>query len=97
MPGSLRVTWDDVAGTAQQLSAGAESIMGQLHTMRGRVGALSGTWNGAAQASFDQLFASWAVSSDQLHQALTGIAQLLSQTAEAYRQTEAAIAGSFTR
>jgi WXG100 family type VII secretion target len=97
MTGTIRVTWDEVSATSQQLTAGAGTIMSQLQTMRSRVEALSGTWNGAAQAGFEQLYLQWASSSEQLHEALTGMARLLDQTAEAYRQTELAIAGTFLR
>jgi WXG100 family type VII secretion target len=95
--GAIRVTWEELTSAGHQLSAGAEGIMGELQRMQQRVGGLAGTWSGSAQAGFDQLFAQWSTASRQLQQALTGIAGLLAQTAEAYRQTEEAITRSFAR
>ena len=48
-----------------------------------------------AQARFLTLWQEWQTAAEQLHEALSGISQLLSQAGSAYAQAETAIAQSF--
>jgi WXG100 family type VII secretion target len=53
------------------------------------------SWEGAAHARFDGLYAEWSRSAEVLQQALAGISQLLQQAGHAYDETEQRVAGSF--
>jgi WXG100 family type VII secretion target len=52
----IRVTSEDLATVASQLSSGSEEIDSQLTTMRGLVQSLvASDWQGAASSAFDTL------------------------------------------
>jgi WXG100 family type VII secretion target len=87
--GLIRVTSEDLASAASQLSTGSQEIDSQLSAMRSLVQSLVGSdWQGAASSSFESLYQQWNTSAANLRQALEGISKLLANAATAYANTE---------
>jgi WXG100 family type VII secretion target len=85
----IKVTSEDLATVATQLSSGSEEIDSQLARMRGLVQSLvSSDWQGAASSSFDSLYQQWNTSAANLREALDGISRLVANAATAYANTE---------
>ncbi len=85
----IKVTSEDLATVAAQLSSGSEEIDSQLARMRGLVQSLvSSDWQGAASSSFDSLYQQWNTSAANLREALDGISRLVANAATAYANTE---------
>jgi WXG100 family type VII secretion target len=85
----IKVTSEDLATVAAQLSSGSEEIDSQLARMRGLVQSLvSSDWQGAASSSFDSLYQQWNTSAANLREALDGISRLVANAATAYASTE---------
>jgi WXG100 family type VII secretion target len=91
----IRVTPDQLASTASQVSAGAAGIASELSSLAGQIAPLAADWSGVAQTRFETLWAEWQRSAQGLNEALTGVAQLLGQAGQHYADAEAAIAASF--
>lgn len=87
--GMIKVTSEDLASTAAQLSRGSQEIDAQLASMRNLVQSLvASDWQGAASAAFDSLYQQWNTSAASLREALDGISRLVSNAATAYANTE---------
>src|SRR5215471_10766008 len=87
--GLIRVTSEDLASAAAQLSTGSQEIDSQLGAMHNLVQSLVGSdWQGAASSSFEGLYQQWNTSAASLRQALDGISRLLANAASAYANTE---------
>jgi WXG100 family type VII secretion target len=85
----IRVTSEDLASAAAQLSTGSQEIDTQLTGMHNLVQSLvSSDWQGAASSSFESLYQQWNTSAANLRQALDGISKLLANAATAYANTE---------
>jgi WXG100 family type VII secretion target len=85
----IKVTSEDLATVAAQLSSGSEEIDSQLTTMRGLVQSLvASDWQGAASSAFDSLYQQWNTSAANLREALDGISRLVANAATAYANTE---------
>jgi WXG100 family type VII secretion target len=85
----IKVTSEDLATTAAQLSRGSADIDNELTTMRNLVQSLvASDWQGAASSAFDQLYQQWNTSAANLREALDGISRLVSNAATAYANTE---------
>lgn len=95
--GYIKVTPEQLHSIAGQLSSGAQNIESINTQLRGQVAPLGSDWAGVAQARFQQLWEEWQRSSRNLHEALTGISQLMNSAGTHYADNEAAIASSFGR
>jgi WXG100 family type VII secretion target len=85
----IKVTSEDLATVAAQLSSGSEEIDSELTTMRGLVQSLvASDWQGAASSAFDSLYQQWNTSAANLREALEGISRLVANAATAYANTE---------
>lgn len=93
----IRVTPEQLQGVSGQLAGGAANIDGTLGQLAASVAPLGSDWAGVAQARFQELWAQWQRSAQQLNEALTGISQLMQQAGVNYESTEQAIASSFNR
>lgn len=91
----IQVTPEQLSDASRSLTSGASTIEGTLSQLRSQIAPLAGEWKGVAQQRFEQLWKEWDTSAKQLHEALTGIAQLTAQASQAYEQTEQGIAQSF--
>ena len=88
-PGSIRVTPEQLDGIAGQLTNGASNIDSLLQALANQVSPLGSDWAGGAQASFETMWTQWQKDGQGLQQALTGIARMMQQAAEAFRQADA--------
>jgi WXG100 family type VII secretion target len=85
----IKVTSEDLASTAAQLSRGSQEIDAQLASMRNLVQSLvASDWQGAASSAFDGLYQQWNTSAACLREALDGISRLVANAATAYANTE---------
>jgi WXG100 family type VII secretion target len=85
----IKVTSEDLANTAAQLSRGSQEIDAQLASMRNLVQSLvASDWQGAASSAFDGLYQQWNTSAASLREALDGISRLVANAATAYANTE---------
>jgi WXG100 family type VII secretion target len=91
----IRVTPEQLAAMSGRVAGGASSIEGELSSLAGALAPLGSDWAGVAQQRFETLWAEWQRSARGLHEALTGISQLLSQAGSHYAEAEQAIAASF--
>ena len=93
----IKVTPEQLQQVSGQLRAGASQIDGTNSQLAANVAPLGSDWAGVAQARFQELWAQWQRSSQQLNEALTGISQLMQSASASYEQTEQAVASSFSR
>jgi WXG100 family type VII secretion target len=93
---AFRVTPAELLSLSQQVNGTSGNIESELGSLRSRVLPISGTWGGAAQERFQQLYEDWNRNANGLQQALAGISQLLSQAGQGYDDTERRIAGMFS-
>ncbi len=92
---AISVTPEQLQQISAQLTSGAGEVESILSTLAGQVSPLQGDWVGQAQARFEELWAEWQTSARNLHEALTGIAQLTQQAGAAYESNEQNIAATF--
>jgi WXG100 family type VII secretion target len=93
--GSIRVTSADLEAVSKQLQSGAASINDQASQLKSAVdNLLANGWQSTAAGQFETMYNEWNQSATGLNNALTGISQLLQNAAQAYDQTEEAIAKS---
>jgi WXG100 family type VII secretion target len=91
----IRVTPEQLAGLSSRVSNGSSSIEGELRSLAASLAPLGSDWAGVAQQRFQTLWAEWQKSAEGLHDALTGISQLLGQAGSSYAEAERQIAASF--
>ena len=91
----IRVTPQQLSGVAGQLTSGAANVEATLGQLANAVAPLGSDWAGMAQGRFQALWAQWQRDARSLHQALTGMSQLMSKASAGYDETEQAIANSF--
>lgn len=91
----IRVTPEQLRQVSSQLGMGASNVEGILRQLSGAVQPLGSEWAGVAQSRFQELWGQWQRNAAGLHQALTGMGQLISQAATQYETAEQAIASSF--
>jgi WXG100 family type VII secretion target len=85
----IKVTSEDLASAAAQLSMGSQEIDSHLAGMRNLIQSLvASDWMGAASSSFDALYQQWNISAANLREALDGVSKLLANAATAYASTE---------
>jgi early secretory antigenic target protein ESAT-6 len=86
--GNIRVTPEQLDSIAAQLNGGASNIESLLQTLANQVSPLGSDWAGNAQASFENDWNQWHKGAQQLHQGLTGMAQIMQKTAEGFRSAD---------
>jgi WXG100 family type VII secretion target len=91
----IRVTPEQLASMSGRVSSGAAGIEQELSGLAGSLAPLGSDWAGVAQQRFETLWSEWQHSARGLHEALSGISQLLGQAGHHYAEAEQAIAGSF--
>jgi WXG100 family type VII secretion target len=92
---AISVTPEQLQQISSQLSNGAGEVESILSQLASYVMPLQGDWVGQAQARFEALWTEWQTSARNLHEALTGIAQLTQQAGSAYESNEQNIAATF--
>ncbi len=91
----IRVTPEQLAGMSSRVGSSASSIESELRGLASSLAPLGSDWAGVAQQRFEALWAEWQRSAEGLHEALTGISQLLGQAGSSYAEAERQIAASF--
>jgi WXG100 family type VII secretion target len=95
--GLLKVTSEELISLSQSLKTGGDQVQAQLDAMRRQVEPFATEWEGAASASFQQLWQEWQSGAAQVQQALTGISALLNQAGNTYQSAEDSIRSSMQR
>ncbi len=91
----VRVTPEQLQTVSTQLSSGSTQVESILSQLAAQTAPLGSDWAGVAQARFTELWSEWQRNAAGLHEALTGIAQLMAQASSSYAETEAANAARF--
>jgi len=91
----IRVTPEQLAGMSSRVSTSSATIEGELRSLASSLAPLGSDWAGVAQERFQALWAEWQKSAEGLHQALSGISQLLGQAGASYSEAERQIAATF--
>jgi WXG100 family type VII secretion target len=95
--GRIAVTSTELRTTAADMNNAAGSISAEFSRLLNKVTSLSSTWNGQASSNFNSFYTTFNTNWSQCRQALEGISQMLNGSAEAYDQTETAIASRFAQ
>lgn len=96
MASGILVTPEQLQTISVQLTNGSNEIQNILATLATAVVPLESDWTGTAASQFEALYEEWKRDAAGLQEALTSIAQLTAQAAQAYATTEQSIASSFT-
>ncbi len=92
----IKVTSEELRNVSGNLNAGSGTVTEQLESMKRQVDTLvASNWQGAASASFTDMYTQWNTSAGQLRDALQGISQMLSKSAQAYEDTERGLENTF--
>lgn len=93
----IKVTPDQLIAQGSSVKKSAGDIEGVNKAMTSQLQALvGGDWAGGASGAFNELYAKFQSSSQQLNEALVGIANLLTNAGHAYANREQEITRSFT-
>ncbi len=93
---SMSVRPEQVTALAGQIRSGATNIRGELEQLEQKVGQLRASWNGEAQASYDQAQRAWTQSLTELQQLLAQIASKTEEISSGYSSTDARAAQRFS-
>jgi ESAT-6 family protein len=93
---AIKVEPEQLQQVSGQLSAGAGNIDATLGQLRSQVAPLGSDWAGLAQARFLEQWAEWQRGATQVHDALTGISQLMAQAGTGFQTGDSEIAKTFT-
>jgi WXG100 family type VII secretion target len=96
MAGLIKVTPEQLSAVSGQLNGGAGSIESTLSQLASQVAPLGSDWAGVGQARFQSLWQQWQTSSNQLHQALEGISQLMRGASAAYESNDQQVGANFS-
>jgi len=80
---------------ASQVERGAAKIKTAVDDVMRIIDGIAAEWSGSAQQQFSNLCSSWARSAEELEKSILGIATLMNNAADAYRQAEAQVAKLF--
>lgn len=80
---------------ASQVERGAAKIKTSVDDVMRIIDGIAADWTGGAQQQFSNLCASWSRSANELEQSILGIATLMNNAADAYRQAEAQVSKLF--
>jgi 6 kDa early secretory antigenic target len=95
MTSGIKVTPEQLQGVAGQLRGGAGSVDEALAQLARAVAPLGSDWAGDAQLRFQQLWEQWQRDARGLHEALTGMAELMTKASGTYASAEQSVATSF--
>ena len=95
--GLLKVTSEQLMSTSQSVKTGSDQVQQELTSLRNLVAPLAADWEGAASASFQQLWQEWESGARQIQEALTGISTLLGHAGQTYQTAEDSVKSSIAR
>lgn len=93
---SMSVKPEQVVALAGQIRTGSNGIKSQLEQLDGEVSKLRGSWNGAAQAAYDDAQRKWTQSLTALNTLLEQISQKTEEMSHGYVSSDKSSAGRFT-
>jgi WXG100 family type VII secretion target len=94
---TIRVTAADLTSTASYLSTSAQTIQDTNTAAMNQVTNLvSGGWQGAGSAAFENAMNEWRQGATMVQQALATISGLVGSAASAYSETDSSVASSFS-
>jgi len=88
MPYDVSVKTGDVSAKASAIRREAEEIEVRLTQLTTAMGELAGTWTGVASNAFQEVYASWKRTADQMKQSLESLGLSLQGAGEDYDLTE---------
>jgi WXG100 family type VII secretion target len=91
----MSVRPEQVIALAGQIRTGAAGIRTRLEELEAEVGTLRSSWDGEAQAAYDQAQAKWTQSLARLNELLQQIAGKTEEIAQGYVSTDKSAAGRF--
>lgn len=84
----IRVTSEELHTQSTQVASGATQVEDIVNRLSGQVTDLAGRWEGAASASFQDMYQQWQQGARQCNEAMKSIATFLNQAAATYEQAE---------
>lgn len=91
------VTPEELASCASQLQSGAQQIQDINNQLEARVQQVASVWTGQAHARFQDVYAQWKTSQQNLQQSLAQLAQMTQNASATYADTEQQIASQFNQ
>jgi WXG100 family type VII secretion target len=91
----MSVRPEQVIALSGQIRTGAAGIRTRLEELEAEVGSLRASWDGEAQAAYDQAQAKWTQSLGRLNDLLQQIAGKTEEIAQGYVSTDKSAAGRF--
>src|SRR5699024_4427877 len=95
MSGQIRMSPEELKGTAQDYGKAYETINTMLTELRGTQSNLAAQWEGRAFESFDQQFEQLSPKVEEFGQLMEEIKVQLTRTAEAMAEQDQALAQNF--
>jgi WXG100 family type VII secretion target len=95
--GLLKVTSEQLMSTSQSVKTGSDQVQQELTALRNLVAPLAADWEGAASASFQQLWQEWETGARQIQEALMGISTLLGHAGQTYQTAEDSVKSSMAQ
>ncbi|WP_308491931.1 WXG100 family type VII secretion target [Microbacterium terrisoli] len=92
----MSVKPEQVTALSGQIRTGARGIKTQLDTLESEVGKLRSSWDGAAQAAYDEAQRKWTQSLHALNELLEQISVKTDQISQGYVSQDNSSAGRFT-
>lgn len=96
MSSMFRTEADVMVATAGRVDDTNNQVQGELTRLRGVVDGVRGSWQGSAQASFDNLMQRWNASAKNLQEALLSISDNIRHNAKSFEGMEAQNAAAFS-
>lgn len=85
---TFRVNSEQLQGTAGQIGAAQERIMGEIGAVIRQVEGTRDFWEGNAQGTYTNLMAEWRTAADRVQTALRNTVDALNRAADDYATTE---------
>lgn len=92
MGSELLLRADDTRAMATDVTRAAHDVTEQFNGLRGRLGGLGQSFQGASAAAFDERYHEWAESARQLIDALDSLGRFLESAATTIEETDARLA-----
>lgn len=91
----FQVSPEQLQLAASQVERGAAKIKTAVDDVMRIIDGIAADWAGGAQQQFANLCASWSRSANELEKSILGIATLMTNASDAYRQAEAQVSKLF--
>jgi WXG100 family type VII secretion target len=92
---NIKVTPQELRGTASRLQAGSNQINGILGNLQREVAGLADMWQGVAHEQYKQYYDQWDKAAKQLNEALHNLSILTSKAADEFERADQEISRMF--